>query len=189
MRSSKQTIARRIEQVLELRVLGASFHEIRRWTSEQQPPWNVSDRQIWRYIEESDKLMAETLEADREKIVSRHRAQRRAIYARSMATSDYRTALAALDSEVKLLRLTEPPAGKVPADAKAATPADVIAILSRQLAEIDGAKEMPASDKARMTTMLGTALLQMIDARENKAKLQELIDLLNREEKTGNAPQ
>ena len=83
-----------------------SSPNIRQYASEQG--WGVSDRQLWRYVEASDTILAETLERDRDKIVNRHVAQRRALYARTISVSDYRTALAVLKDEAELLSLYPP---------------------------------------------------------------------------------
>jgi hypothetical protein len=103
MKSNKATVRQRVEEVLSLRLLGAEFPDIRQHASQQQ--WGVSDRQLWRYIAASDANLARTLERDRQKLLNRHTAQRRALYARAMAASDYRTALAVLRDEGELLAL------------------------------------------------------------------------------------
>jgi hypothetical protein len=86
--------------------LGAEFQDLCHHASEQQ--WGVSDRQLWRYIAAGDKMLAETLERDREKIINRHIAQRRALFARCMSVSDYRTGLATLRDEGELLNIYPP---------------------------------------------------------------------------------
>jgi hypothetical protein len=102
-KSSEATVRKRVEEVLALRLLGAEFIDVRRHAAEQK--WRVSDRQLWRYIAEGDKVLAATLQKDRDKLVNRHIAQRRALYARAMSVSDYRTALAVLEDEAELLAL------------------------------------------------------------------------------------
>jgi hypothetical protein len=106
MRATKATIRQRVEEVLTLRLSGAEFWNIRQFAAEQQ--WGVSERQLWRYVERSDAILAEHLEADRDKIVRRHVAMRRSLYARAMQTGDWRAALAVLDCEAKLLGLFAP---------------------------------------------------------------------------------
>jgi hypothetical protein len=106
MKSDKATVRKRVEEVLRLRLLGAEFLDIRQHASEQG--WQVSDRQLWRYIALGDKILAETLDQDRDRLVRRHVAQRRALYARAVAVSDYRTALAVLKDEGELLKLYPP---------------------------------------------------------------------------------
>src|SRR5262249_59715747 len=99
MKSDKATVKRRVEEVLDLRLLGATLPDIRRYASEQAPPWNVSDRQLERYIQASDELLDRLLEKDRRKNLNRQIAQRRALYSRAVAVSGYRTALSILIDE------------------------------------------------------------------------------------------
>jgi hypothetical protein len=106
MKSTQTTVRQRVEEVLSLRLLGAEFQDIRQHASQQQ--WNVTDRQLWRYIHAGDDFLARTLEKDRQKLVNRHIAQRRALYARAAAVSDYRTCLAILRDEGELLNLYPP---------------------------------------------------------------------------------
>lgn len=106
MKSDQATVRKRVEEVLQLRLLGAEFTDIRQHASAQA--WGVSDRQLWRYVAKGDKILAKTLEQDREKLLNRHIAQRRALYARAMAVSDYRTALATLRDDAELLGLYPP---------------------------------------------------------------------------------
>ena len=103
MKSTKAEAQKRVEEVLSLRLLGAEFLDIRQHASAQK--WDVSDRQLWRYIAAGDELLARTLERDREKLFRRHIAQRRALYARTMAASDYSTAARILKDEAELCNL------------------------------------------------------------------------------------
>src|SRR5688572_23280510 len=110
MRSDKVTVQQRVEEVLQLRLLGAEFIDIRKYANEPEPdsgrqPWNVSDSQLWRYIRAGDELLARTLDKDRDRLLNRHLAQRRALHARAMSVADYRTALAVLKDEAELFRL------------------------------------------------------------------------------------
>ena len=105
MKSDKTTVQQRVEEILSLRLLGAEFTDIRQHASAQK--WNVSDRQLFRYIAAGDKILADTLEKDRQKLLNRHVAMRRALYARAMSVSDYGTALRTLDSEARILALPQ----------------------------------------------------------------------------------
>jgi len=67
--------------------------------------WNVQERQLRNYVQKTDQLLAETLETDRQKLLNRHIAQRRALFARAMAVSDYSTARQVLIDEATLLGL------------------------------------------------------------------------------------
>jgi hypothetical protein len=103
MKQTKATIQQRVEEVLQVRLAGAEFWEIRQYASEKE--WDVSDRQLWRYVKQSDAVLAEQLEQDRDKLLNRHLAQRRTIFARCMSTGDYRGALSAARDEAELLSL------------------------------------------------------------------------------------
>jgi hypothetical protein len=98
----------RVSEVLTIRLQGAEFADIVQYAAEKQ--WGVNERQLWNYIQKSDELLAETMEKDREKLFNRHVAQRRALYARCMATSDYSNARGVLKDEAELLGLYPSPA-------------------------------------------------------------------------------
>jgi hypothetical protein len=91
---------KRVEAILEIRLAGAEFADIRKYATENG--WQVSDSQLWRYVRRTDDILAETLERDRQKLLNRHLAQRFALYARAMSVSDYRTALAVLKDQAEL---------------------------------------------------------------------------------------
>jgi hypothetical protein len=100
MKATKAEVAKRVEEILQIRLSGAEFADIRQYAAENG--WNVSDRQLRRYVQDSDTLMAEGFERDRDKLFVRHVAQRRALYARTMQIGDYRTALAVAKDEAEL---------------------------------------------------------------------------------------
>jgi hypothetical protein len=102
-KSTQAVVQQRVEEVLQIRLLGAEFADVRQHAQEKK--WKVGDRQLWRYIEESDALLARTLEKDCDKPLARHVAQRRALFARCMAVSDYSNARAVLKDEAELLGL------------------------------------------------------------------------------------
>jgi hypothetical protein len=108
MKSDQVTVQQRVEEILELRLLGAEFVNIRQHAA--QRGWNVSDRQLWRYIAAGDDVLARTLEKDREKLLNRHIAQRRALLGRAIAGSDYGTALRIMQDDAKLSNLYPPSA-------------------------------------------------------------------------------
>jgi hypothetical protein len=103
MKSTKLETQQRVEEVLRIRLMGAELWDIRQHASEQG--WGVSDRQLYRYVAAADKLLAQSLERDREKLLNRHHAQRRALLARALEVSDLRTALAVVKDEAELLGL------------------------------------------------------------------------------------
>jgi hypothetical protein len=100
MKQTQVEVLKRVEEILQIRLAGAEFVDIRQHAAEKG--WQISDRQLWRYIQKSDAILAESLERDREKLLNRHRAQRFALYARAMSVSDYRTALAVLKDQAQL---------------------------------------------------------------------------------------
>jgi hypothetical protein len=106
-------VTQRVEEILTLRQASAAFVEIRQYAAEKG--WGVSERQLWRYIEHSDDLLAKTLEPSREKRINLALAQRRLLHNRALETGDYRTALAVLDSLAKLQDLY-PSAKREPLD-------------------------------------------------------------------------
>jgi hypothetical protein len=103
MRSTKAQVRQRVEAVLEVRLSGAEFSDLRRFA--QENGWRVSDGQLWRYVRKTDAILAQTLERDREKIFNRHIGQRRALFARAMSVSDYPTCLRILKDEAELFGL------------------------------------------------------------------------------------
>ena len=145
-----------------MRLQGAEFLDIRQHASAADPPWNVSDRQLRRYIEAGDDLLAETLDKDRERLINRHVAQRRALFARAMSVSDYATAGRILKDEADLMHLYDTmPSERKPDDSSPMDTADVVKVLSAQLRQIDES-ELPTGEKSRLTATLADALLRAI---------------------------
>jgi hypothetical protein len=105
-RANSLTLRQRVEEVLQMRLAGLEFMDIRQHAEKEG--WNVSERQLWRYIAAGDKLLEESLEKDRLKVFNRAIAQRRALLARSMSVSDYSTAARILKDEAELLNLYPP---------------------------------------------------------------------------------
>jgi hypothetical protein len=189
MRATKAIVRQRVEQVLQLRLLAAEFLDIRQYASAQDPPWNVSDRQLWRYIAAADELLVEMLDTNRDRLFARHVGMRRALFARAMSVSDYRTAATVLKDEAGLLRLYDEPSRAAPkTDALPTSASDLVKMFAARLAEVDQAN-MPATERVRLTTMLGNGFLQAIGAADTNARLQELLDKLSREEQTGTPSQ
>ena len=178
MKSDQATVRQRVEEILQLRQLGAEFVDIRQHASQSNPPWNVSDRQLWRYIEASDALLERTLEKDRKKLLNRHISARRALYARAMSTSDHKTALAVLKDEADLLHLYDVmPDGQAPGDPSPMGTADVVKVLAARLRQIEAA-ELPASEKARLTATLSDALLRAIQGADLEERIRALEEQL-----------
>jgi len=117
--SSKATqavVAQRVEDVLRIRLDGAEFWDVREYAKEKAgeagSPWELpadakplSDVTLWRYISRADKLIVESCRSSRKKLLRRHLAQRRNLYAKAVSQGDIRAALACLDSEAKMIGL------------------------------------------------------------------------------------
>src|SRR5947207_5867608 len=99
-KSDTATVARRVEEVLRIRLDGAQFHDIVQYASEKR--WGVSDRQLWTYIRRADDLLVERLEGKRKRVIARRLSMREALFARAVNAADYRTALAILSDMDKL---------------------------------------------------------------------------------------
>jgi hypothetical protein len=113
MKATAATIRARVEDVLRLRLDGAEFWDVRRYVAEQEqaaePPWVVpaggkplSERQLWRYVAQSDRLLAVSSATGRKKRLRVHLARRKSLYARAVAAGDVRAALAVLADLAKL---------------------------------------------------------------------------------------
>jgi hypothetical protein len=116
MKATAATIRARVEDVLRILLDGAQPWDIRQYVSGREaagaPPWAVpqgskplSERQIRRYCDQADRLIAESCRTHRKQLLRRHLAQRRNLLARALNIGDLRTALAVLDSLAKLLAL------------------------------------------------------------------------------------
>lgn len=92
--ASKAEVAERVAEILSIRLDGAEFHDIEAFAKEKR--WDVSPRQLWRYIAAADDLLVERQVKKRNRLIARHVSQRQALYARALNASDHRTALAVL---------------------------------------------------------------------------------------------
>ena len=99
-KANKAEVAKRIEEVLAIRLDGAARHNIRQYASEKG--WEISDRQIDRYIRTADQQLAAALEKKRKLVVGLHLARRESLYARAINAGDFRTALAIIADIAKL---------------------------------------------------------------------------------------
>src|SRR5438094_8985432 len=116
MKATRATIRQRVEELLAIKLDGAEFWDIRQYVSEKQaagePPWAIPeggrplcDRTLWRYLAQADRLIAESCSEGRKKLLRRHLAQRRSLYAKAVSAGDVRAALAGLRDEAELLAL------------------------------------------------------------------------------------
>jgi hypothetical protein len=105
MKASKATVRARVEDLARVIIDGATPWQIRQYVSEQEkaaaPPWTrpeghkgLSGRQIQRYSDRAEGLIAESTRTDSEKLSRRHQAQRQGLYTRALNKGDERTALA-----------------------------------------------------------------------------------------------
>jgi hypothetical protein len=115
-KASKALAARRVEDILRIRLDGAEWWDVVQYVrenqSEQGSAWFVADGEkplseamIRKYQERADKLVVASHEKSRKKLLRRHLAQRRNLYARAVTTGELATALRCLDSEALLLGL------------------------------------------------------------------------------------
>jgi hypothetical protein len=133
-KADKALVARRVDELLRIRLDGAEDWDVRNYVREKQSEagsaWflaegeiPLSDSQIWRYQQRADKLMMATRSHNRRQVRNRHLAQRRNLYARAVTTGEIRTALAVLRDEAEMLGLYErrpgrPASGPVETDRK-----------------------------------------------------------------------
>ena len=102
-KSSKATVAQRVDAVIDLLLAGAMPRDIVRYGSENG--WGIGKRQIEKYITAANGLIAESLEKDRAKLLADHLARRRRLFSKANEAGDYRTALACAQDEAKLCDL------------------------------------------------------------------------------------
>jgi hypothetical protein len=113
MKANKATIRARVDDVLRIRLDGAEFPDIRQYVAEREadgaPPWTIPDggkplsqRQLWRYVALSDRLLKESALTNRRKRLRLHFARRKNLFARAVATGQINVALAVLKDLAEL---------------------------------------------------------------------------------------
>ena len=105
MKSTKAEINKRVHEVLKLRLGGAEFLDIREYARAPEQNWDVSDSQLWRYVQKADTLCGKLFDDKAGHLLKRHLLQRRQLYAHALGARDFRTALAVLQDEAKLENL------------------------------------------------------------------------------------
>jgi hypothetical protein len=105
-KSSQAVVLKRINEVLDLRLSGATNSDIRLYATQQG--WNLARRQLGRYMAQADAEINKSLERDREKLFDWHLAVRRYLYARAVQLADFATALRILKDEAELTGLYPP---------------------------------------------------------------------------------
>jgi hypothetical protein len=184
VKPGKAKVAQRVEEFVQIILDGAEPHDLRQYVSDREAqegtPWTLadgdkglSDRQIRRYAVAAERVIAESVRTGRKKVMRRHLARRRNLYAKSVAQGDLRTALAVLADEARLLKLyDEVPRGRVAVDPPTG-PGDVAKVLAARLAEVN-ASGLPAGEKARLVSTVADALLRAISAGDMAARLEAL---------------
>jgi hypothetical protein len=170
MKSTQATVQQRVEQVLQVRLSGGDFLAIRQYASAQG--WGVSDRQLWRYSAAADALLDKNTEKDLGKLLNRHLAQRRDLYARCLAQNDLSNARGVLADEAKLLGLYD--RSLLPAAALEGIdrPKDVTQLIAATLSEVRAGR----LDSKAATTIAGLAgtLLRSMEVTELEERLAAL---------------
>jgi hypothetical protein len=116
MKADKATVQARIEDIARVILDGAMPFQIGPYLSAQEqagePPWKLaegakplSSRHIRRLVRRAEALIAEAARTNRKRLLQRHLAQRRALYARAVQSGDVRAALACARDEAELLGL------------------------------------------------------------------------------------
>jgi hypothetical protein len=115
-KADKALAARRVDEILQIRLDGAQWWDVREYVrekeQEQGSAWYVapggkllSDAMIRKYQEKADKIVQQSHEKSRKKLLRRHLAWRRHLYGKAVNAGDYRAALAAARDEAELLGL------------------------------------------------------------------------------------
>src|SRR5688572_5893017 len=99
-KSDKITVAKRVQDVSKLILMGAAHSDIEAFGTERG--WNVSRRQLQRYVKIAHEQMAKASLQNRQQLIGRHVLQRRALFARALKAGDLRTALQAVKDEAQL---------------------------------------------------------------------------------------
>ncbi len=171
----------RVEEVLRIRLDGAELWDVREYVREKSAEagsiWEaetcLSDAQLYRYMARADKLIALSCRSSRKRLLRRHLAQRRNLYAKSVNTGDLRTALSVLHDEAQMLRLYDDPPAPKPAGELPTRPEAVVALLAARLASIEQSN-LPAGEHARLTATVADALLRAVGGADLAARVEAL---------------
>jgi hypothetical protein len=119
-RAPKELVDARVQDLLRIILDGAEegwdlCEFVREREAEEGSPWHLAEgekplsySQIRRYAARAERLIAESCRASRKRLLRRHLARRRNLYAKACLQGDVRAALACLDSEADLLGLFAP---------------------------------------------------------------------------------
>jgi hypothetical protein len=115
MRATKAQVGARVEEILRIKLDGAEIWDLREYVKEKveakDPLWGdspLSDMTLYRYARLADELIAESCRGGRKRLLRRHLAQRRNLFAKAVSAGDYRTALAVAKDEAELQGLYPP---------------------------------------------------------------------------------
>src|SRR5215813_6549926 len=97
--ASKAQVELRLTEIVRVRLDGAKEWDVSEYVREEEQkdgsPWKVqdgetplSDRQIRRYIERADRLIAESTDKDRERLLTRHLARRENLFGKAVNAGD-----------------------------------------------------------------------------------------------------
>ena len=103
--ASRADVRARVDEVLALRIAGASVSEIRPIAAQK---WGVSRRQLNRYLQLANRVLEKTLEGHRKEIVNLAIARLENLYAKALELSDLNCARLVLRDEIDLLGLAPP---------------------------------------------------------------------------------
>ena len=106
-KSTKATVAQRVDEVFRLLVVGARAPDILQCASTRG--WRVGDRQIRRYVASARDQMVELANSKRGNLLGLQMAQRQALYARAFKEGDIAMCLDILKDDAKLLGLYQKP--------------------------------------------------------------------------------
>jgi hypothetical protein len=99
-RADAAEAARRVGEVLRIRLDGAQYHDVVQFAAENG--WGIQERQLREYIRRADELLVGRQDKSRKRVIARRLSQREALFARAVNAADYRTALAILTDLDKL---------------------------------------------------------------------------------------
>jgi hypothetical protein len=109
-RANKERFRQRVEEVLGLLLDGATFADLRQFASQKceagEAPWDgnaLSDRQLYRYIDEADAvILTQKAKIGRKVMFRRHLAKLNRLYAKQVMAGDYAAARQTLKDEAEL---------------------------------------------------------------------------------------
>jgi hypothetical protein len=177
-RPTRAQVDARVEEVLRIRLDGAELWDIRAYVREKEAedgsPWQLadgqkplSDSQLWRYMAKADRLIAESCRASRKKLLRRHLARRRNLYAKALSAGDYRAALAAAESEARLQGLFDTTAHTARVE-PIRTPEDALRLVAAAVADLRAGR-LDHKTAATLGALAGSWLravdLQVLDKR------------------------